>query len=418
MRWLIGLLLAFGGLTMPAGAQESTGDALRGYLYGGGIAPGLEAMSALGEADPEARFGVGVLTLFSGIEELAQALYRHGFNPERGVAVGPFFGMARPEAAGVEPEPLTYEALRDYLEQFSAAMDAARPLLLAASEGEFAVEIDVMQIRADINGDGTADATESVGAFLAVASRAGQRFDMGMGMVPEPELTEAVFAFDASDAIWLAAYSQVLAAQADFLLAHDFETFFDAALHRLFPGAGLAMETQASTGEIFMDRDSDALLADAIAMVHTIDWPVIDRDRLMAARDRALTMIELSRRNWQSILAETDDYLEFMPSPHQSPTYEGMEVTKDMVKAWHETLDASEAILKGDLLLPHWRYKGVGFDLAAWFEEAERTDAILLFTGLDALPFLKQGEVASAESFAAANAVFGRSLWIYALWFN
>src|SRR5690606_21128224 len=123
---------------------------------------------------------------------------------------------------------------------------------------------DVMQIRADINGDGTADATESVGAFLAVASRAGQRFDMGMGMVPEPELTEAVFAFDASDAIWLAAYSQVLAAQADFLLAHDFETFFDAGLHRLFPGAGLAMETQASTGEIFMDRDSDALLADAI----------------------------------------------------------------------------------------------------------------------------------------------------------
>ena len=53
------------------------------------------------------------------------------------------------------PEPLTYAQLRGYLDVFVADMDAARALLLAASDaGAFAVEIDVMEIRVDINGDG------------------------------------------------------------------------------------------------------------------------------------------------------------------------------------------------------------------------------------------------------------------------
>ncbi len=42
----------------------------------------------------------------------------------------------------------------------------------------------------------------------------------------------------------------------------------------------------------------------------------------------------------------------------------------------------------------------------------------LLFTGLDALPFLKEGEIADRESFAAANDVFGGAIWNYAVWFN
>lgn len=292
------------------------------------------------------------------------------------------------------------------------------PLLVTASEGEFAVEIDVAKIRVDIDGDGEAGETESVGAFLAMAAGVGERVDMGTGLAPEMVLPASVFAFDGSDALWLAGYSQVLAAQSDFLLAHDFEDFFNAALHRLFPGAGLPMEAYASDGQMFMDRDTDALLADAIAMIHTIDWPVIERERLLAVRDRALAMIDLSRRNWAAILAETDDNLEFMPAPGQTPQTTVMAVTKPMVEAWLETLDVAEAIIGGELLLPHWRYRNLGFDLAAWVEGAERTDLVLLFTGLDALPYLREGEIADAESFAAANSVFGRSIWNYALWFN
>lgn len=417
---LIGVLAAMLMLAPGGGAvaQDETADILRAHLYDGRLAEGRAAMEALAGDDATAAFGVGLTTLLEGIEGLAQALYAHGFNPERGIAVSPFFGIEAMADGTREPEPLTYVLLRGYLEAFSADMDAALPLLVAASEGEFAVEIDVEKIRVDIDGDGVAADAESVGAFLAMATGAGRRLDMGMGVAPEMVLPASVFAFDGSDALWLAGYSQVLAAQSDFLLAHDFETFFDAGLHRLFPGAGLAMETHASDGQVFMDRDTDALVADAIAMIHTINWPIVERDRLLAVRDRALAMIDLSRRNWTAILAETDDNLEFMPAPGQTPQAPAMAVTKPMVEAWLETLDASEAIIRGELLLPHWRYRNLGFDLAAWIEGAERTDFVLLFTGLDALPFLKQGEVADAGSFAAANSVFGGSIWNYALWFN
>ena len=42
----------------------------------------------------------------------------------------------------------------------------------------------------------------------------------------------------------------------------------------------------------------------------------------------------------------------------------------------------------------------------------------MLFAGQDALPYLKDGPIADAESFAAANRVFGDNWPGFALWFN
>ncbi|WP_404403114.1 hypothetical protein [Pelagibacterium halotolerans] len=160
------------------------------------------------------------------------------------------------------------------------------------------------------------------------------------------------------------------------------------------------------------------LIADAIAGIHTFNWPVVDRARLAGVQDRLLEIVSLSRRNWEAIIAETDDHLEFMPSPAQTPALEGLTITKPMVSAWLGTLDVFEAIVRGELLLPHWRFPEMGFDLDAYFAEAERTDAVMIFTGYGALPFMREGEVAGPGHFEAANAVFGNAIWGYALWFN
>ena len=419
VRKLIAIFAFWSVFVGGAIAQDSTADLLRQHLYEGQLAEGRAATEALSESDATAAFGLGLFTVLEGVERLAQSLYAHGFNPEGGILVSPFFGLPADEPQETRRiEPLTYPALRGYLETFSADMDAALALLEAAGEEDFAVEIDVSRIRIDIDGDGTASETESVGAFWAMAAGMGQQLDMGSGLAPDTQMPETVFVFDSADAVWLAGYSQVLATQSDFLLAHDFETFFDAGLHRLFPGAGLPMESKESQGSLFMDRDTDALLADAIAMIHTINWPIVERERLLAVQERALRVLDLSRRNWELILAETDDDREFIPSPRQTPLIPDMTVSKAMVEAWLETLDVAEAIVRGELLVPHWRYRELGFDLGLWVEEAERTDFVLLFTGLDALPYLREGEIADAESFAAANGVFGGSIWNYALWFN
>lgn len=413
MRAFVASGFAVLAAAMPAQAQ-SDAELLRGFLYEGRIAEGIETFAA--QDDPEAAFGLGFLTFVSGVEDLAAAFYRHGFDPERGIATSPLFGMPTASERTHEPDALAYDAFRTYLESFVETMDSAHDLLLAASEDRaFAIEIDIMRVRIDIDGDGVAGETESIGAFLAQAAGIAPELGLGEGVEDIPDLT---FGFDAADAIWLAGYSQILAFNADFLLAHDFETFFDAVMHRLFPGAGLPMEAHVPAESLFFDRDSDALLADALTAIHTINWPVTDGARLKRAQERALAVIGLSRRNWEAILAETDDNLELIPSPYQTPVNEGMEITKAMVTAWHEALDSVEKVLTGELLLPHWRFAGVGFDLDLYFSQAQRTDIVLLLAGFDALPFLREGEIASEEDFAATNEVFGDAIWGYALWFN
>ena len=124
-----------------------------------------------------------------------------------------------------------------------------------------------------------------------------------------------------------------------------------------------------------------------------------------------------SRQNWQAILAETDDNRELVPSPRQTPIAPDGVVTQASVDAWMATLDTADEILDGKLLVPHWRFKQ-GFDLPAYFNAAKRTDIVMLLTGYDALPFLRDGPVANAASFAAANKVFGDQLLGYAFWFN
>ena len=80
-------------------------------------------------------------------------------------------------------------------------------------------------------------------------------------------------------------------------------------------------------------------------------------------------------------------------------------------------LDAAERVLNGELLVPHWRFRQ-GFDLRAYFETAERPDLVMLVTGHEAVPYLRDGPVATGETFAAANRVFGDDFLGYVFWFN
>ena len=230
-------------------------------------------------------------------------------------------------------------------------------------------------------------------------------------------MPDASIGFDRADAIWLAGYSQVFASHADFLLAHDFSDLVNASFHRFFPHAGLPMEKYQLGGSIMIDPWSDSALGDVIAAVHSLNMKVIDADRLKGVLARLTSITALSRQNWQAILAETDDNRELVPSPRQTPIVPGGVVTQATVDAWMATLDTADEILDGKLLVPHWRFKQ-GFDLAAYFNTAKRTDIVMLLTGYDALPFLKDGPVANAASFAAANKVFGDQMLGYAFWFN
>jgi hypothetical protein len=425
--WAAGMAVA--SLMAPGWAQAAeAGDLLATHLYDGTIAEGLAAVMPLAEAgDPEAKFAAGLLTFVEGLQGVSQDLYRYGATMPSTDLLG-VLGVMAPPAQGVpanpNPEPITYEKFRGLLQDLVTSMDDSKALFEAAGEsGDYVVALEPLKLRFDADGDGAAEPGETLGDLLGPAF---SWADMPFADGPPPEgkkkggapAAEQKFeiGFDRADAIWFAGYTQVVAAQADLLLAHDFHELVDAYFHNLFPKSGLPMQ-DVGNGMLMMDPRTDASIADVVAAIHTLDFPVIDKARLAGVRQRLLSITALSRKNWEAILAETDDAHELVPSPRQTPLGTMTKVTDETVKAWMATLDTADQILNGELLVPHWRFKQ-GFDLKAYFETATETDLVMILTGLGALPFLKDGPVASAESFAAANKAFGAEWLGYAFWFN
>ena len=102
-------VLAFLTLASPVMAGEG-GDILRANLYAGTLDAGLAALQPKAAAgDQEARFGVGVLDFFSGIEHFSQALYRYGLAaPDTGTGLT----LSVPIPPNPHPDHLDYAGVR------------------------------------------------------------------------------------------------------------------------------------------------------------------------------------------------------------------------------------------------------------------------------------------------------------------
>jgi len=410
-----GILLA----SVSAGQAGEAADAMRERLYAGQFEALRQDLDPLLEQeDREALFALGFSQVLAGFETLLQDFYRYGIALPTGFE-GPE-ALTGAEPANPNPETLSYEGLRETLERFAERLDAGRENLLASADGDFVVDLDLLRLRLDIDGDGTLEPGEGVASFVfSLDPQLSELIDLGDAKAVGKRAAgmPGYFGFDRADAIWMAGYAHVLAGHVDLLLAHDFSDLFSTAFHRLFPQSGLPMQDFAKGATLFMGPENDAAIADAIAAIHSLDFPVVEPRRLARVLTRAKLVLEYSRRNWEAILAETDDHGEFLPSPSQTPPTPEARITQEMVDAWLATLDTVEQVLDGELLLPHWRFEQ-GFDLKAYFETATRTDLVLLLSGYGALPYLKDGPKVSAETFAAANEIFGGRLLGYAFWFN
>ncbi|MHA6690090.1 hypothetical protein [Devosia sp. A449] len=412
---------AVAALLLPVAAQASeSGDQLAQRLYDGTLGEARDTvLRQCGERHSDACFAAGLLSLVDGVEAAAQAFHRHGAaTPGMPIAarllgVGPDDTPGGP--ANPDPKPLSYEQLYAILADFVTALDTAcGHFENAGAAGDYVISIDPLRVRIDLDGNGTADAHETLGALLVSV---GYFADIPFADAPSQAVADTSIGFDRADALWFAGYTQIVAAPIDLLLAHDFSGLFNAYLHRIFPKAGLPMQDFAVGGSLFMDAQSDGDIADLIAAIHTLDFSVTDSARLAGVLERLKAITGFSRRNWEAILAETDDNRELVPSPRQTSIVPDMAVTQEIVDAWLATLDTLDQVFAGELLVPHWRFKQ-GFDLKAYFETATETDLVLLLTGSGALPFLRDGPVADAQSFAAANRSFGADWLNYAFWFN
>lgn len=116
-----------------------------------------------------------------------------------------------------------------------------------------------------------------------------------------------------------------------------------------------------------------------------------DAAHLQAARDNWLRMIAVNRQFWLAVEAETDDDAEWIPNARQTSIF-GLDTDPEAAAAWMRVLRDAEAVLQGQLLIPHPMLpKGTGIDLAAFIDNPAPLDFIGWVQGTAAYPYTAKG---------------------------
>jgi hypothetical protein len=392
------------GLFTGTALAGPAADLLVKHLEAGTLKDGITALEKAD--DSEARAARGTLKFFTGLERLAQSMHRHGLEASRQRVLGlPILRIPVPPNAN--PQKLDYPGFRKILATFVEDLAAAEADLAQVGDAPVQLPLDLAKLRLDLDGDGKASDYETLGFMLSGLRGAG----MGEAALPMP------VRFDTADIYWLRGYGNFLSAFAQLLLAHDFSEMFDKSFHLYFPRAGLPVGERLALDPSLASPMSNGNIADAISMIHLINWEVVEPGRRKDMRLKLKAMAELSRKSWASARAETDDAREWLPNAKQTPALPLGQVDDVAIDSWLDVMAEMEQLLDGKKLLAHWRFNE-GLNLRRFIDEGKDFDLVLLIAGPDAVPWLEKGPLTDQVTWSRLQQGFRGNFLGYALWFN
>jgi hypothetical protein len=406
------LIVWFSTTRVPASSALVT-PSLDPYLASGDLVNGEKAMQDRLKVKPDddkARFSLGILQTTRAIERMMQSLYRYGLlDSPLGNGI-PFLRL--PATGNPNPELLTYENMQQMFRDWVADFDRVRSTLEPIKDNNIKLPIRIGLARLDFNGDGKATAEESLWKVFAATTNSA---------VTEQEAKQFLIAFDTGDALWLQGYSHVLGAMGEFLLAYDRREIFEACAHLFF--------AKVDTPHKFLlsGRGGDPLsnpwaMADLVAAIHLMRFPVADAPRMNKVLEHAQAMLRLSRQSWQLIMAETDNDREWLPNPKQKGVIPNVAITQEMIDSWLRFLDEADTLLAGKNLVPFWRLSSsttnTGINLRRVFTEPRTMSMVLWIQGTAATPYLEKGKLTDFGVWDRLGRVFGGDLFGFTIWFN
>lgn len=96
-----------------------------------------------------------------------------------------------------------------------------------------------------------------------------------------------------------------------------------------------------------------------------------------------------------------------------------MTLTERDVILWHDFLNELEGVLKGKILIPHWRWSGsYGVNVRRAFLEPRDLDVVLWGTGAAAAPFIERGILLDERLLPRLQSIFGGNFMWFAAWVN
>jgi ribosomal protein S15P/S13E len=392
----------------PAGAKTPDVDKL---LQAGNLPAAestLQKHLKTNPKDDNARFGLGMVQFVRGAERLIQSLHKYGLRSHENFV--PFLRLPAPR--NVEPDELSYKAMRGIFESLQADLKKAETTLAKIQSKDVKVPVHVALIRFDFNGDGKAEEGETLWKVFEKLTRA--------GAVGEALAMRFAISFDRADVHWMRGYCHLLMGMTDFILAHDWKDSFERTAQLFFKAPDSPFAYLRRTKE--PDRrnwfDSERI-ADAIAFIHLIRFKVIEPKRMETCLAHLEAVIQQSRECWKYAEAETDDDHEWIPNPRQSGVIPGMKVTPEMIAGWKEFLDEADAILKGKKLVPHWRiHDGRGINVRKVFTQPREFDLVLWVQGSAAAPYLERGTLTKKQFWERLMRTFRGNFIGFAIWVN
>lgn len=405
------LALIFVAINAAALAAETKTPLVEPYLIAGNLAEGEKQVRARLKEQPqddEARFSLGVVQFLRAVERLSQNLYRYGL---RDVGQGlPIPILRLPIPTNPEPDKLSYAAMRQIAQTLIDDLAATSATLDAIRAVDIKLPLHFGRIRLDLNGDSHIDTEETLWRIFA-------RLNPG---APTDQATAEAFVigFDKADVYWLCGYCHLLSAMCEFALAYDGRELFERTYHLFFAKVDTPYDFLKHGRKLFAFGD-DVDIADLIAFIHLLNFPVQEPERSRAALAHLEAVIAQSRLNWAAIEAETDNEAEWIPGPKQTGVVPGVRITPQMIAAWREFLNEGEAILAGKTLIPFWRANdGRGINLRRVFTEPRQFDLVLWIQGTGAAPYLERGPLTTPEVWQRWQQVFRGQFVGFAIWFN
>ena len=399
MRFSIAMFLA--SITLATAAQAETDYSA--MIAANGLAATETELSALAEKTPSDQFALGGVRFLGAVEGALQSLYATQINREMAEMSNlPFLRLPlppNPEATPFQPEIIadTFQSALDDLAGSLAALDTI------TDADDVGVTINTADIWFDINANGTREPGE--GMLEAAGMQLNRQLDTA-AQAP-------VVRFDTSDAAWLSAYAHLLSGVSETVLALD----PTSAIQRVTESAA-AMEALNDGGQNIIFMPNEDTWVDVLAMfIHAIEGqPDVERSRNAHAHFRG--MIADNQVFWSRVATETDNKLEWIPNPTQTSVLP-LEFPADVGSQWRMVLAEADAVLTGELLLPHWRLgNGAGINLAKAMQNPQEIDIIAIIQGEGILPYVDEGTRMSGQSLRQFERMLGGDAALYMVVLN
>lgn len=340
------------------------------------------ALVARANLTPDDLFALGGLRFLGAIETALQTRYRSGMAGGLAEMTNiPILRLPIPENPA--PEPFDPAIIATLFTAVTQDMDAARAALNQIGDDEaVGVVINTDDLWFDINMNGTRDDCEGV---LDIT---------GQGLDPfGPPLNGITVRFDTADAAWLSAYAHLLSGLSETVLAFDPTEAITATLASVaaMEAFGRPAPDPWGMGDFGQYADMAAIIIGALEVQP-------DPARTGAAHAHLKDMIAGNRTFWSRVALETDNEAEWIPNKNQQSALP-IAFPPDTGARWQAVLADAEALLNGNLLIPHWRIgENAGINLARLFQDPPEVDIVGMIQGETLVPYMEQGRRIDSNS--------------------